>query len=151
MNYAAPQKTAILADLQALVTAGTLQQVFADDYSKLNPLDRNITATPCAVVLPPLVQTSEYEDQATNRRTYTWYILVAVNSSNTNGQTTLLENLMDSVLNAFDADCTLQGTSDAAVLPAILEPPGIISAQNVSYATFYVVLKASKLVPAGVQ
>ena len=152
MNYASPMKTAIIADLTALVTAGTLGQVIADDYSKVNPLDRNIAQTPVAIVLPPMVSTSVFEDQATNLREYLWYIMVADTPEHVSaGGSTYLENLMDAVLNAFDADCTLQGTAIGAVMPAVLEPPGIVSAGSVSYVTFYVTLKARTIVTAGVK
>jgi hypothetical protein len=145
-------KTAIIADLTALVNNGTLGQVIADDYSKVNPLDRNIAQTPVAIVLPPMVTTSTFEDQATNLREYTWYIMIAdIPEHVTAGGSTYLENLMDAVLNAFDADCTLQGTAIGAVMPAILEPPGIVSSNSISYVTFYVTLKAKTIVPGAVQ
>lgn len=152
MKFASPMKTAIITDLTALVTAGTLGQVIADDYSKMNPLDRNIAQTPVAIVLPPMVTTSAYEDVANNNREYLWYIMVADTPEHVSaGGSTYLEDLMDTVLNVFDQDCTLQGTSNAAVMPAILEPPGIVSANSVSYVTFYVTLKARTLVPAAVK
>jgi hypothetical protein len=151
MNYASPMKTAIIADLTALVTAGTLGSVIADDYSKVNPLDRNIAQTPVAIVLPPLVTTSVYEDVANNLREYVWYIMIAdLPEHVASGGNTYIEDLMDTVLNAFDLDCTLQGTAIGAVLPAVLEPPGIVSGNNISYMTFYVTLKAKTLVPAAV-
>ncbi len=152
MNYASPMKTAIIADLTALVTAGTLGSVIADDYSKINPLDRTIAATPVAIVLPPMVTTSDYADVANNLRTYTWYVMVAdIPEHVAAGGSTYLETLMDAVLNAFDQDCTLQGSANGAVMPAVLEPPGIVSANNISYVTFYVTFKAKQLVAAAVK
>jgi hypothetical protein len=152
MNYASPMKTAIIADLTALVTAGTLGSVIADDYSKINPLDRNIAATPVAIVLPPLVTTSVYEDVATNLREYMWYIQIAdIPEHVSTGGSTYIETLMDAVLNAFDQDCTLQGSAIGGVLPAVLEPPGIVNANGISYVTFYVTFKARQIVPAAVK
>lgn len=151
-NFSAKMKAAIIADLQALVVAGTLGSVISDDYSKANPLDRDIAQTPVAIVLPPLVSGSVYEDVATNTREYAWYIMIADLPTNVaSGGDTYIENLMDAVLNAFDLDCTLQGTSNGATSPAILEPPGIVSANSISYMTFYVTIKAKVIVPAGVK
>jgi hypothetical protein len=152
MNYASPMKKAIIKDLTALVTAGTLGSVIADDFSKMNPLDRNIAQTPVAIVLPPMVTTSAYEDVANNLREYLWYIMIAdIPEHVSAGGPTYIEDLMDAILNSFDLDCTLQGTSNGATMPAVLEPPGIVSANNVSYMTFYVTIKAKTLVPAAVQ
>jgi hypothetical protein len=152
MNYAANMKAAIVADLTALKTAGTLGQVIADDYTRVNPLDRDIAATPCAIVLPPLVSTSAYEDVSSNLREYSWYIMIADSPEHVSaGGDEYIENLMDAVLNAFDLDCTLQGTANGAVLPGVLEPPGIVNGGGVNYVTFYVTLKAKQIVPAAVQ
>jgi hypothetical protein len=154
MNYASKMKKAIIADLQSLVTTGTLGLVMSNDYSKINPLDQDIpgTQTPVAIVLPPMVSTSAYEDVVTNLREYTWYILIADLPEHVSaGGDGYLEDLMDAVLNVFDLDCTLQGTAIGAVMPAVQEPPGIISGNNITYATFYVTFKAKQLVPAAVK
>lgn len=144
-------KQAIIADLQTLVNAGTLGAVISNDYSKINPLDQNIAETPVAIVLPPLVSTSAYEDVGHNLREYTWYILIADLPEHVNGGGDgYLEELMDAVLEVFDLDCTLQGTAVGAVMPAVQEPPGIISGNNITYATFYVTFKAKALVQAAV-
>jgi hypothetical protein len=154
MNYAQPMKAAIIADLQILVNTGILGAIISNDYSKINPLDQDIPGaqTPVAIVLPPLVSTSAYNDTATNLREYTWYIMIADLPEHVNaGGDGYLENLMDAVLNVFDLDCTLNGTAIGAVMPAVQEPPGIISGNNVSYATFYVTFKARQIVPAAVK
>lgn len=145
-------KNAIVADLQSLVNAGTLRAVIADDFTKLNPLERTWPGYPAALVIPPTVSTSEYEDTATNLREYTWYIMIVTTPDNLpKANPTYLEGLVDSVLNAFDLDCTLDGTAVGAVMPAVLEPPGPVSSNSVTYVVFYVQLKARALVPAGVQ
>ncbi len=110
-----------------------------------------ITATPAAIVLPPLVKAPEPEDVSTNLRQYEWWIQVAVTEGKLNGQSTLLEDLMDAVLDAFDQDLTLGGTADGAIMPAIVQPPGPISANGISYATFFVSFIARKLVTSAVQ
>jgi hypothetical protein len=151
-SFAQKMKTAILNDLQSLVASGVLNSAAADDMSKINPLDRTWAGFPSAVVIPPIITTSDYEDTANNLREYTWYIMVVTTSENLpSTDPTYLEGLIDSVLNVFDLDCTLQGTAIGAVMPAVLEPPGPVSFNSVTYVTFYVTLKAKQLVPAAVQ
>ena len=145
-------KQAIINDLQSLVNSGTLKAVITDDFTKTNPLDRVWPGYPSALVIPPTISTSEYEDTATNVREYTWYVMVVTTPDNLpTTDPTYLEGLVDSVLNVFDLDCTLQGTSVAAVMPAVLEPPGPVSYNSVTFVVFYLTLKARALVPAGVQ
>jgi len=150
-TFAQNMKNAIITDLQSLVTSGVLRAVAADDFTKLNPLDRQWPGYPSALVIPPTVTTSDYEDTATNLRTYTWYIMVVTTPDNMpTTDPTYLEGLVDSVLNVFDLDCTLQGTAVGAVMPAVLEPPGPVASNSVTYVVFYVSLKARALVPAAV-
>jgi hypothetical protein len=151
-SFAQAMKAAILKDLQSLVDSGGLNSASADDMSKVNPLDRTWPGFPSAIVIPPVISTSDYEDTATNLREYTWYIMVVTKSENLSStDPTYLEGLIDSVLNVFDLDCTLQGTAIGAVMPAVLEPPGPVSFNSVTYVTLYVTLKAKALVPAAVQ
>ena len=152
MTFAQNMKNAILTDLQSLVTAGVLGSCAADDFTKLNPLDRTWGAFPSAVVIPPTVSTSEYYDVATNLREYTWYVMVVTTPENLSAtDPTYLEGLIDNVLQAFDNDVTLQGTAVGGVQPAILDPPGPVSSVGVTYVCFYITLKAKGLVPAAVQ
>jgi hypothetical protein len=145
-------KQAIITDLQSLVSSGALGSVAADDFTKLNPLDRTWGAFPAALVIPPTVSQSEYYDVATNLREYTWYVMVVTTPDNLpSADPTYLEGLMDSVLQVFDNDVTLQGMAVGGVNPAILDPPGPVSSNNVTYVTMYITLKAKALVPAAVQ
>jgi hypothetical protein len=151
-TFAQNMKNAIVNDLQSLVSSGVLNSVTADDFTKLNPLDRQWPGYPSALVIPPTVSTSEYEDTATNLRQYTWYIMVVTTPDNLpTTDPTYLEGLVDSVLNVFDLDCTLQGTSVGAVMPAVLQPPGPVASNSVTYVVFYIELKARALVPAAVR
>jgi hypothetical protein len=145
-------KTAILADLQSLVTGGVLGSCAADDFTKLNPLDRTWGAYPSALVIPPTVSQSEYYDVATNLREYTWYVMVVTTPENLSASDpTYLEGLIDKTLQVFDNDVTLQGMANGGVQPAILDPPGPVSSNTVTYVVFYITLKAKVLVPAAVQ
>jgi hypothetical protein len=151
-TFAQNIKQAIVNDLQWLVSSGVLGSVAADDYTKLNPLDRTWGAYPAALVIPPTVGASEYYDVATNLREYTWYVMVVTTPENLpKTDPTYLEGLMDSVLQVFDNDVTLQGMAVGGVNPAILDPPGPVSSGSVTYVTMYITLKAKALVPAAVQ
>lgn len=151
-SFSQNMKNAIIADLQSLVDSGTLRAVLADDMTKLNPLDRTWPGYPSALVIPPTVSTSEYEDQANNLREYNWYVMVVTTPDNIPAaDPTYLEGLVDSVLNVFDLDCTLQGTSIGGTLPAVLEPPGPVHSGSLTYVVFYVLIKARQLVPAAVK
>lgn len=145
-------KQSIITDLQSLVTSGVLGSVAADDFTKLNPLDRTWGAYPAALVIPPTVSQSEYYDVATNLREYTWYVMVVTTPENLpKDDPTYLESLIDNTLQVFDNDVTLQGMAVGGVNPAILDPPGPVSSNSVTYVAFYITLKAKTLVPAAVQ
>jgi hypothetical protein len=145
-------KQAIVNDLQSLVLAGTLGSVAADDFTKLNPLDRTWGAYPAALVIPPTVSQSEYYDVATNLREYTWYIMIVTTPDNLpKTDPTYLEGLIDAVLQVFDNDVTLQGMAVGGVNPAVLDPPGPVSSNSVTFVTAYITIKAKALVPASVQ
>jgi hypothetical protein len=145
-------KSAIVADLQTLVTSGVLNAVIEDDFTKLNPFDRTWPGYPSALVIPPTVSASEYEDVATNLREYTWYVMIVTTPENLSAtDPTYLESLIDQTLQVFDNDVTLQGTAVGGVQPAILDPPGPVSSGGVTYVAFYITLKAKVLVPAAVQ
>src|SRR5690348_1451565 len=64
-----------ISDLQDLVNNGVLSSFSSIDYSKMSVLDMNFPSFPSAVVLPPTISTSEYEDTATNLREYTWVVV----------------------------------------------------------------------------
>ena len=99
-----------------------------------------------------MVGTSEYYDVATNLREYTWYVMVVTTPDNVpSTDPTYLEGLVDAVLNVFDSDVTLQGTSVGGVQPAVLEPPGVVNSNSITYVVFFVTLKAKTLVQAAVQ
>jgi hypothetical protein len=152
LSYAQQMKTAIMADLQSLVDSGVLNSVIADDMTKVNPLNRTWPGFPAAVVIPPTISSSEYEDVATNLRDYSWYIMVVTTPENIPSSDPMyLEGLIDSLLNVFDLDCTLQGTANGAVSPAVLEPPGPVNSGANTYVVFYLTLKAKQLVPAAVK
>ena len=145
-------KQSIITDLQSLVASGVLGSVSADDFTKLNPLDRTWGPFPAALVIPPTVSASEYYDVATNLREYTWYVMVVTTPENLRPtDPTYLESLIDNTLQVFDNDVTLQGMAVGGVSPAILDPPGPVSSGSITYVIYALQLKAKVLVPAAVQ
>jgi hypothetical protein len=149
LTYSQKIKAAILEDLMSLVP-DTLGDAFADDLSKVSPLDRDWKGFPSAVVLPPTVENSEYYDTATNLRVYTFWIAVVTKPELAQKDPTHLEGLMDAVMNVFDQDVTLQGSSVGGVEPAVIQAPGPVNSSGVTYVLFYVTLRAKQLVTAGV-
>jgi len=150
MTPAQLQMNAIISDLTTLVPS-VLNCVIADDMTKTHPLDRTFPGFPAALVIPPVLKSSDFEDQANNLRSYTWYIMVVTTAENMpSTDPTYLAGLMDNVCAVFDLDCTLQGTANGAVFPATLEAPPL-SYNGATYTVFYVTFSARVLVQAGVQ
>src|SRR4051812_44547409 len=107
-NLAQTVKQQILVNLQALKTAGVIGTVVEIDASP-NPL--SITPRegyPMAVVAMPRVE-SEFEDNATNKRTYRFDILFVVDPAKLTNAGEDVEVLIDAVLNQFDENFTLSG------------------------------------------
>lgn len=146
MSYAANMKAQIIADLETLISA-SLGSVVSDDLTKSHPLDREFPALPAAVVIPPMISASEFEDVGDNNREYTWNIMVVCAPEAVAAQDSVyLENLMDAILQVFDNDCTLGGTAVAGVQPSVTGA-GPMSHGDATYVVFYVTLKARALVP----
>jgi hypothetical protein len=75
---------------------------------------------PFAVVGMPRI-TADFEDQATNKRTYRFDLLFVLNPTTLQNPDTDVEHLIDQALNQFDNNFTLAGTAVATVLPAEVE------------------------------
>src|SRR4051794_30799517 len=119
-QLAKPIKTQILANLQALVTAGRINSFYSIDLSP-NPLTIEPTAGyPFAIVGMPRIA-SDFEDQATNIRTYRFDVLFVLDPAALAHPDSDVEDLIDAVLNQFDTNFTLAGTANAAVFPATIE------------------------------
>jgi hypothetical protein len=145
------QMNAIVADLQGLVPS-VLNCVIVDGMTKVHPLDRDYPGFPAAVVIPPILKESAFEDSANNLRSYTWYVMVVTTPDNIpKTDPTYMAGLEDNVCAVFDLDCTLGGTANGAVMPAVLEPPGPVVYNSVTYVVFYISFIARVLVPASVK
>lgn len=111
-----PIKEQILVNLQALKTAGNINSIASVDKS-VNPLDTvPDNGYPLAIVAMPKI-TADYEDQATNKRTYTFNILFVLEPATLTNADTDVEHLIDAVLNQFDNNFTLAGAAVGSVLP----------------------------------
>jgi hypothetical protein len=139
---------AIITDLETLVPS-VLKCVLATNLSK-DPTQLDYPGFPTAVVLPPVLKTADYEDTATNLRSYEWYVLVLANPEDIpKSDPTYLAGLEDNVCAVFDTDCTLQGTAPAGVFPAVLPQPAV-NIKGITYTAFYIQFTARVLVPASV-
>src|SRR5690349_3999047 len=94
-------KTAIVLNLNALVQAGVLRSVIAIDHGKDPTTIEAPDGYPFALVGMPVI-TSDYEDQATNRRTYRFDVLIVMSYADLDDQAIGVEAILDAVLNQFD-------------------------------------------------
>lgn len=112
-------KSAIKTNLDALVTDTTLGAATTTDIKK-DPLNADITDFPHAFIMPPAIE-SEVLDNRSVLRTYTFDIMVVIQAEDITG-TAEIETLMETVMNKFDNDPTLQGTARGGVLPVTSAP-----------------------------
>ena len=145
MTIAQNLKTQIIAQLQALVTAGKLGSFLSMDLGK-EPLTMDPPgAWPYAMVSMPQMS-SAFEDTDTNMRIYRWDILFLQKVENlSDGE---VEALMDYVCNAFDTNLTLAGVAQGAMLPAeVISWP--VTSGDKTYSCFVVTIKARALYTVG--
>jgi len=136
-------KQQIVINLQALKEAGVINSVLELDYGK-DPLTiEPDTGYPFALVGMPTVM-SDYEDQATNKRTYRFDTLILVSYEYLADQSEGVEGILDAILNQFDNNFTLAGAAAATVLPVeVLTMP--VSTASKSLVAFLVTVKAQTL------
>jgi hypothetical protein len=114
-------KNAIKANLDALVTAGTLGAAETSDLKK-DPL-AEIPGYPYAALMPPSIE-SMTNDNRSNLRAYVYEIMIIWKAENITDATTV-ENDLEAVLKKFDNDPTLDGTALGGVQPVSLSPQPI--------------------------
>ena len=112
-------KQAVKTNLDELVTAVVLGGATISDLKK-DPLDADIPSFPHAFLMPPSIE-SEVEDNRTLIRTYTFDIMVLFQAENITSSTDI-EVAMEAILNKFDNDPTMGGTSLGGVLPVSSAP-----------------------------
>jgi hypothetical protein len=87
---------------------------------------------------------SDYEDQATNKRTYRFDTLIVTSYEALADQSAGVEGILDAILNQFDNNFTLAGSASASVLPVeVLTMP--VSTASKSLVCFLVTIKAQTL------
>lgn len=146
---AKPIKQQILVVLQSLVNNGLLNSFYAID-ANANPLTMDATASyPFAIVAMPPVQ-SDFEDQATNIRTYRFDIMFALNPATLKHPDTDVEDLIDAALNGFDTAFSLNGAAvGAQVPPAQVIGAGPVATGDKSLLCFVVRIEARALYTIG--
>jgi hypothetical protein len=143
MTLAQAIKQQIVVNLQALVQVGTLNSYIELDYGK-DPLTiEPPNGYPFALVGMPSVM-SDYEDQATNKRTYRFDVLIVNSYEALADQSEGIEGIIDAVLNQFDNNFTLAGAAVATVLPVeVIAVP--VSTGTKSLVCFLATIKAQTL------
>lgn len=120
MSLATNIKKQIVINLVALKNAGILASVIELDTGK-DPLTIEApTGYPFALVGMPSI-TSDYEDSATNRRTYRFDVLIIMSYEALSDTSEGVETVIDAILNRFDTHFTLDGFADASLLPAEIQ------------------------------
>jgi hypothetical protein len=148
-KLASPIKTQILSVLQSLVTAGALNSFRSLDKNP-NPLtDIAPAGYPFAIVgMPPV--SSDFEDQASNIRTYRYDIMFVLNPETLANPDTDVEDLMDAALNAFDTAFSLNGAAvGATVPPAQVVAGGPVTTGAVNLCVFVVRIEARTIYQIG--
>src|SRR3979490_2282735 len=98
---------------------------------------------PFALVGMPTV-TADYEDQATNKRTYRFDCLIVTSLPALTDQAEGVEGILDAVLNQFDNKFTLSGAATATVLPVeVIAMP--VATGDKSFVCFLVTIRAQAL------
>jgi hypothetical protein len=137
MSNATDIKNAIQGHLAALKTAGTIGGYLVQDFRE-NLLDQDFPAYPCAVLLPPAID-SEPSTNDSNLRTYSFDIVFVVKKDDI-GSGTYIEDLIEAVLDEFDSDVTLGGAADGGSPPGSSVPDEVTAASQ-TYVVFVVTLK----------
>ena len=137
-------KNQIKGHLDTLKTAGTLGSVIVDDFkTEIGGLGKNIASYPAAILGAPSIE-SGYETNRDNMRTFNFEILVIQKGENVNSATAI-EDLMETILNAFDNDPTLGGKANGAVEPAATTPEPVTT-QDGTFIIFTIAIKARAVV-----
>jgi len=141
-------KQPILVNLQVLVTNGVIKSFVAIDKGKDPIGTAPPNGYPFALVGMPRVA-NEFEDQATNLRSYRFDVLFVVNYENMADPTLYIEGMIDQILNQFDTNFTLAGTAIAAQVPPAQIQTFPISTPNQDLVCLVVTLEARTIYTIG--
>lgn len=133
--------TAITAHLEALKTAQVLKAYLVQDFRE-NLLEKDLPAYPCAILMPPAVDSVE-ESRQTNLRTFTFDLVVVQKKDNLSGANAIGE-LIEAIIDEFDNDPTLGGAADGGLPPGSSVPDEVTSADG-TFIVFAVTLRPRAL------
>ncbi len=139
MSLSTDIKTKIKEILDGLKDAGTLKEVIIDDLRTSPVLERDIPSFPAAILSSPSSE-GGYLTNRENMRTYRFTVTIIQKAENIES-TSDIEELTDTLLDAFDNNPTLSGKADGGLDPSSSTPEAI-TAQDKSYVLFTINLKA---------
>lgn len=132
----------VLTVLNALKDEGTLGTVERDSFAK-DPWKRDIASFPAAFLSSPVLESEEHSN-GENLRAYTFDVFIMVKGENLTSATEI-EDLMEKILNGFDAKYTLDGKAEGGVTPAISPALPFVTTDQ-SFVMFNVSITAKTLV-----
>jgi len=137
-------KANIKAILEALQRQEILRDVQVDDLKK-NVFTRNFSKFPVAILTTPAT-TAQVETNTQNMRTYAFEILVLLNRDEIT-DSDQVEDLIDTMLNAFDNDVTLKGDSGVGAADGGSEPSssGAGPVEGTNYTAFSILVRAKAI------
>lgn len=130
-------KTEIQTILNELITSGDLGGVIVSDFRK-DITDYDIASYPTAILTTPAIR-SETLTNRDNLRTLEFNIVIIDKGENISS-TTQIETLIETILNKFDNNPTLNGLADGGVVPSTSEPE-VATIGDKSYIAFMVILQ----------
>lgn len=131
-------KNAVKTKLDSLVPA-TLGQVIVDDFKQDGFAYKDIGTFPAAVLASPSLE-GVAETNRDNLRTHNFTIGIIQKGENISSANDI-EELMETIINAFDEDPTLGGAANGGVEPSSSTPESISSVDG-SFVVFTVTVKA---------
>lgn len=143
MSQATDIKKEIKNVLDELVRAQTLRDVQVDDF-KADPFARDFVAYPTAVLMTPSIEAS-VETNRDNIRTYTYEVVIVEKAENVSGSDQI-EELAETLLDAFDNSGRLNGLANAGLEPAATSAEAITVSTGKTYIGFIIRVIAKALV-----
>jgi hypothetical protein len=141
-------KKQIAIILQQLVTQGYINSWVSQDQNPNAITQDPPDGYPFAIIGMPRIA-NDFEDQATNLRTYRYDILFVMSYEGLADVSNSVEGVMDAVLNLFDTNFTLAGSAIAATVPPAHIEPMPITIGDKTYTTFVVSIEARTLYTVG--
>ena len=110
---------------------------------KRDPLDMDVQRYPVAFIMPPAIQTVNWEDNRSVVRELTFTVMVVQKQDNIN-TTSEIEDLMETILNLIDNSITFDNVARAGVFPTSSFPEPFIH-NGRALIVFDIIIKAHVL------